>query len=281
MSDPHGALAAARSFLIFPGDDDRKREKALESGADAVILDLEDGVAAARKDGARARVAGFAETAVGGPVRLVRVNDPASAAGAADLAALAGLAVVVVVPKAGVASVDRAAAAGVPLVALVEDAAGVRAADALAEHPAVVALALGSADLGAALGLVPRPDGLELAYVRSRLVVASAAAGIRPPVDGPCLDVHDAAALEREAAVARSLGLGGKLCIHPGQVAGVQQAFAPTAEEVERARRILAEWDALERRGEAVGIVDGRLVDLPVVQRARAVVDASERRVGR
>lgn len=277
MIDGHDGLAAARSFLIFPGDDDRKRERALASGADAVILDLEDGVAPAGKTGARARIPVFAE-ADGGPVRLVRVNDPAGAEGAADLAALAGAAVAVVVPKASVGSVDRAAEAGLPVVALVEDAAGVRDAHALAEHPAVVALALGSADLGAALGLVPRPDGLELAYVRSRLVVASAAAGIRPPVDGPCLDVRDADALEREAAVARSLGLGGKLCIHPGQVAGVERAFAPTSEEVERARRIVAEWAELERRGDAVGVVDGRLVDLPVVLRARAVVDASERR---
>ena len=158
----------------------------------------------------------------------MRVNDPASSFGASDLAAVERVSVAaVVVPKAGLDSVEAAAEAGKPVVALVEDAAGVRDAYALAEHPAVVALAIGSADLSAALGLVADGSGAELAFVRSQLVVASAAAGIRPPVDGPCLDVRDAAALERETRLARALGLRGKLCIHPGQVAGVHQALAP------------------------------------------------------
>lgn len=276
MDDAQTALDASRSFLIFPGDDDRKRDRALTSGADAVILDLEDGVAGAGKDEARLRIAPFAESG-GAPVRLVRVNDPASAAGERDLAAVSGLPVAVVVPKASLGSVTRAAQAGRPVVALVEDGAGVRDAHALAEHPAVVALGLGSADLGAALGLVPREDGLELAYVRSRLVVASAAARIRPPLDGPCLAVHDPVALERETSVARSLGLRGKVCIHPGQVAVVHRVLAPTADEVARARRVVAAWDELQARGEAVGVVDGVLVDLPVVLRARGIIESDER----
>ena len=276
MDDAQPALDASRSFLIFPGDDDRKRERALASGADAVILDLEDGVAEAGKDEARLRIDPFVEGGVG-PVRLVRVNDPASAAGERDLAAVARVPVAVVVPKASLDSVARAAQTGRPVVALVEDAAGVRDADALAEHPAVVALALGSADLGAALGLVPRADGLELAYVRSRLVVASAAARIRPPLDGPCLSVHDADALERETSIARALGLRGKVCIHPGQVAVVHRVLAPTADEVEHARRVVAAWDELQAKGEAVGVVDGVLVDLPVVLRASRVIESDER----
>ena len=276
MDDAQPALDASRSFLIFPGDDDRKRERALASGADAVILDLEDGVAEAGKDEARLRIDPFVEGGVG-PVRLVRVNDPASTAGERDLAAVARVPVAVVVPKASLDSVARAAQTGRPVVALVEDAAGVRDADALAEHPAVVALALGSADLGAALGLVPRADGLELAYVRSRLVVASAAARIRPPLDGPCLSVHDADALERETSIARALGLRGKVCIHPGQVAVVHRVLAPTADEVEHARRVVAAWDELQAKGEAVGVVDGVLVDLPVVLRASRVIESDER----
>ena len=272
-----GKLAAARSFLVFPGDDDRKRERALSSGADAVVLDLEDGVAEAAKDEARSRLGVFV-AAPGGPARLVRVNDPASATGIRDLAAVAELGdVAVVVPKAALETVGRAAeAANKPVVALVEDAGGVRDAYVLAEHPAVAALAIGSADLSAALGLVPTGDGTELLFVRSQLVVASAAARIRPPVDGPCLDVRDAAALERETRAARALGLRGKLCIHPGQVAGVHRALAPTREEVEQARRVVAAWDDMQARGEAVGVVDGTLVDLPVVVRARAVIEADE-----
>jgi len=269
-------LSVARSFLVFPGDDDHKRGRALGSGADAVLLDLEDGVAEAAKDDARSRVEVFAAEP-GAPLRLVRVNDPESSAGASDLAAVERVAVAaVVVPKAGLVAVDIAAQAGKPVVALVEDAAGVRDAYALAEHPAVVALAIGSADLSAALGLVTDGSGSELAYVRSQLVVASAAAGIRPPVDGPCLDVRDAAALERETRQARALGLRGKLCIHPGQVAGVHHGLAPGRDEVEQARRVVAAWEEMQERGEAVGVVDGSLVDLPVVVRARAIIDASE-----
>jgi citrate lyase subunit beta/citryl-CoA lyase len=269
-------LSVARSFLVFPGDDDHKRSNALASGADAVVLDLEDGVAEAAKNRARSRIGAFA-TEPGAALRLVRVNDPASPVGATDLAAVEQLSVAaVVVPKASLASVDAAAETGKPIVALIEDAAGVRDAYALAEHPAVVALAIGSADLSAALGLVADGSGAELAFVRSQLVVASAAAGVRPPVDGPCLDFRDAAVLERETRLARALGLRGKLCIHPGQVVGVHRALAPGVEEVEQARRVVAAWAELQERGEAVGVVDGSLVDLPVVVQARAIIEASE-----
>ena len=269
-------ISVARSFLVFPGDDDHKRGRALASGADAVVLDLEDGVAEPAKDQARSRIEAFAAEP-GAPVRLVRVNDPASPAGARDLAAVERVSVAaVVVPKAGLAAVDAAAGAGKPVVALVEDAAGVRDAYALAEHSAVVALAIGSADLSASLGLVADGSGAELAFVRSQLVIASAAAGIRAPVDGPCLDVREAAVLESETRLARALGLRGKLCIHPGQVAGVHRALAPSADEVEQAHRVVAAWEELEERGEAVGVVDGSLVDLPVAVRARAIIEASE-----
>ena len=195
-----------------------------------------------------------------------------------DLATVASLgAVAIVVPKASLAAVDAAAGAAKPIVALVEDATGVRDAYALAEHPSVVALALGSADLRAGLGLAPLADGSELLVVRSQVVLASAAARIRPPVDGPCLDIRDPLLLTAEATQARALGLRGKLCIHPDQVDGVHRAFAPGVAELERAHRVVAAWEAIRAEGGAVGVVDGSMVDLPVVLQARAVIDASER----
>ena len=270
-------LDGSRSFLIFPGDDDRKRERALASSADAVVLDLEDGVAGVAKDDARSRLVAFT-SGPAGPALLVRINSTTSGAGMADVDAVAELgAVAIVVPKASLAAVDVAARAAKPIVALVEDAAGVRDAYALAEHPSVVALALGSADLRAGLGLVPLDDGSELLVVRSQLVLASAAGRIRPPIDGPCLDVRNPHLLTAEAVQARALGLRGKLCIHPGQVEGVHRAFAPGAAELERARRIVVAWDDIQAGGAAVGVVDGSMVDLPVVLRARAVIEASER----
>lgn len=201
-------LSVAVTFLVFPGADARKQERALASGADAVVLDLEDGVAAAAKDEARAGLAAFA-AADGGPVRLVRVNDPLGPEGERDLRAAADIAepLAVVVPKAHLDSVERAAQARLPLLALIEDACGLRDAFELAAHPAVFALGLGVADLRAALGLSADPNGLDLLVPRSQLVVASSAAGIRAPVDGPCLAVRDDGALARETRAARDLGL--------------------------------------------------------------------------
>ena len=275
--DLAAGLGAARSFLIFPGNDGRKLARALESGADAVVLDLEDGVAEGAKDEARAMLARFGEVPWPG-VRLVRVNDPAGAHGTRDLEAVARMRATagVVVPKASPLAIERSASLGVPLVALVEDAAAVRDADALAEHPAVAALALGRADLEAALGLVPDGSGTELLYVRSRLVIASSAAGIRPPIDGPCLELGDEGALERETLGARALGLRGKLCVHPRQIPVVHRALAPSPAEVARARDVVAAWEAMVAGGEAVGVVEGALVDRPVAERALAVIRASE-----
>lgn len=270
-------LTSGRTFLVFPGDDARKRERALTSEADAVVLDLEDGVPAEGKDAARDSLTAFA-VGEAGPARLVRINDPTTALGIDDLAAVATLPddIAVVVPKADPEALDRAAETGRALVALVEDGAGLRDAFALAAHPAVVALGLGSADLRTALGLVPNEAGTELLFARSLLVVASAAAGIRAPLDGPCLAVRDHAALERETRTARGLGLGGKLCIHPDQLATVRRSFAPSEVEVDQARRVVAEWERMVAEGMAVGLVDGVLVDRPVALRARAVVESAE-----
>lgn len=276
VANPRAKLDRARSFLVFPGDDAHKRERALASGADAVVLDLEDGVPPAAKDEARAHLDGFARSR-SDAVLLVRVNDPLGDVGRRDLDALpGGDEIALVVPKASPAAVDAAARAGRPVVALVEDARGIRDANLLAAHPAVVALALGSADLAASLAISPRADGIELLYPRSRLVVASAAAGLRAPVDGPCLAVRDDAAVERETRAACALGLRGKLCIHPAQIAAVHRALAPTREELEHARRVVAAWEETEAAGEAIAVVDGTLVDLPVAARARAVIAANE-----
>jgi citrate lyase beta subunit len=277
-AQPRQPFATARTFLIFPGNDPRKRDHALASDADAVVFDLEDGVAAEAKDDARRQLGAFA-TAPGAPARLVRVNDPMSDEGQRDLAAVSDLTgtVDVVVPKARIESVERAAEVGRPVLALVEDAIGLRDAFDLAAHPGVGALGLGVADLRASLGLVADGSGSELLYPRAHLVVASSAAGIRDPIDGPCLATRDDAAIERDTRAARSLGMRGKICIHPHQVKSVHVALAPTATEVEQAREILREWDRMREERRAVGVVDGVLIDLPIVERARAVVNATGR----
>lgn len=257
-----------RSLLFAPAERPDRLLKALDCDADAVIADLEDAVRADRKDAAREEAVRFA-AAVGGPDRVVRVNDPLGELGRRDLAALADVRpAAVMVPKASAESV-RVAATSVPrVVALIETAAGVREAARIAAEEGVVALALGTVDLSAELGLAPLPDGAELLHFRSSLVLDATAARL-PAFDGPFLDTTDDRAGAAEAARARALGFDGKLCIHPRQLAGIRAAFAPTAAEVERAARVL---DAYERDGDGALVVDGRMVDAAVLRDARRVV---------
>jgi citrate lyase beta subunit len=268
------AVATARSLLFVPGDDAKKMERAWSSGADAVVLDLEDAVLPERKVSARQRVCATLRQRGPAPLRIVRVNGLDTAWGADDLGALESSDVdAVMLPKATGDGVAHLSSVGVPVIALIETAAGLRAAHEIACHPRVQALALGGADLGAELGWIPRPDGLELLHARSVLVLDSAASGLRPPFDVVQLATRDDAALAAEIAMARSLGMGGKLCIHPAQVDAVNAGFSPTPAEVAHAENVLAAWSAASSGdGSGVAVLNGKLVDLPVASRARATL---------
>ena len=140
----------------------------------------------------------------------------------------------------------------------------------------VVALVLGAADLGAQLWLEPRDDNQELLYARSKLVVDSAAAGIRAPFDVVHLNVEDDAGMEAEALLARSLGLRGKACIHPRQVPVANRVFRPSEAEVGWARQVLVAYDDAARDGRGALVVQGALIDLALVQRARMILATTE-----
>ena len=269
------ALDCARSFLFFPGGDDRKLRRACAIGADAIVYDLEDGVGETMKDTARDGLPTFFEAA-SRATKLVRVNSLGSSHALADLAALAALPTLpIVVPKA---EDFDSLKLGRPVIALIETAAGVANAWRIASLSNVVALALGTADLSTQLGLHPDPDGRPLLLARSTLVLASAAAAIRPPVDGPCLSVAGADELRKEAEIARSLGLHGKICIHPSQIEVVHRVFAPSDQEREWATGVLDAWNRRDAAS-AVTVSGGTLVDRPVVMRARRIMDLSERSV--
>ena len=274
-------LSRVRSLLFAPGSDKRKLVKALESPADAIVADLEDAVAPAEKDAARGLVHDvFAATGDGpGPLRLVRVNAVGTAFYADDMAAVAAIAPdAIVLPKATPAGVDALGADGPPVVAIVETAQGVRLAYEIASRPRVAALQIGAVDLGAEAGLEPRPDGLEILYVRSKVVLDSAAAGLRSPFDVVHLDVEAGDALEEECRLARSLGFRGKACIHPSQVPVVNRAFTPSESEVAWAWKVLDAYEAGVAEGVGVVALDGAMIDLPVVQRARRLLAETERR---
>jgi citrate lyase beta subunit len=260
-----------RSVLFAPGDDERKLRRALDSGADGVIFDLEDAVGLDRKPAAREVVRHvLAEAPRAEAARFVRVNAQPELL-AVDLRALEGSDLDgLVLPKATAASVRLLD--GRPSIAIVESAAGLLSAADLARSEGVVALLFGTVDLALDLGLQTRPDGLELLAPGSTLVVASAAAGIDAPLDGVHVALDDDAGLAERARSARSLGFGGKACIHPRQVPIVNEVFAPTAEELERARAIVAAFDAAMTAGRGVIQHDGAMIDLPVAERARRLL---------
>ena len=235
-----------------------------------MVADLEDAVTPDRKEEARELVLRLRPS-------VVRVNGADTRWFEDDLAAVGELPLeALVLPKATPDAVAALGGGGPPVIAIVETAQGLRLAYETASSPRVGALLLGAADLGAELGWEPRPDGLELLYARSRVVVDSAAAGIRAPFDVVHLDTRDDAGLEAAARFARSLGFLGKACIHPAQVAIVNRVFAPEAESVAWAERVLAAAERGEHEGRGAVALDGEMIDAPIVERARRILSEAK-----
>ena len=264
-----------RSYLFVPGDRPERYMKALAAGADAVIIDLEDAVAPAAKEAARASL--HAWLTPQHPV-LVRINGADTPWFEEDVA-LAGLPGVagIVLPKAerreDIARLMQAGARAV--LPLIESALGFHQALDLAREPGVERLLFGSIDFSIDLGLT---EGVEtLSYFRSQLVLVSRLAGILPPVDGVTTALDDIDRITEDTRRARRHGFGGKLCIHPRQVAHVNAAFAPTAEEAAWAARVLL---AVENTNGAAVALDGKMVDRPVMLQAQAIVAELRRRAG-
>ena len=263
--------SSPRSYLFVPGDRPERFDKALATGAHAVILDLEDAVTPERKEQARAAIAGWLATTAARV--FVRVNPQGTPWHDEDCELLESPAVAgVMVPKAqeatSIARLARHLGDGQELIPLVETVAGHFEAGALARIPRVSRLAFGSFDFMADSGI--QSDAEELDAVRTNLVLVSRHAGLRAPIDGVSVAIDDAAQLERDVRRSRRFGLGAKLCIHPKQVAIVHAGFAPTPAEVAWARRVL---DALASGPLGAIAVDGKLVDRPVALRAQAILD--------
>lgn len=274
------ALVHARSLLFVPGHRPERFDRALASGADAVILDLEDAVAPQDKDAARQQVALWLAAqpdAVRARV-LLRLNaEDDTTAHAADLAWLptqhAHAPAALVLPKAAhlstLAAVAQAARPGAPLLPLIESAAGWDAAHTLAAAPQVLRLVFGHLDFQLDMGMDISPDQHELLPVRLALVAASRRAGLAAPIDGVSPTLDDEAQTRADTERARRLGFGGKLCIHPRQVALVNAGLSPSAEDRDWARRVLA---ANATHGGAAFQLDGRMVDAPVLRRAERIL---------
>ena len=262
------------ALLFCPADRPDRYAKAAER-ADAVVLDLEDGVAAEHKDRARALlVAGLADL---DPDRVVvRVNAPGSPWWDADVAAVREAGVrLVMLPKAERPE-DVEALAPARVIALCETAAGVLAAPRLAASPSCAALSWGAEDLMADLGGAAsrRADGSyhDVArHARSQVLLAAAAAG-RPAVETVHLDLDDLAGLAASSAEAAQVGFSARLCVHPSHVAPIRAAFAPDPATVEWARGVLEE---AERTPSGVFRFRGRMIDEPLLRQARAILRRS------
>ena len=276
-------LSLTRSLLFTPADRPDRFAKGPSSGADGVVLDLEDGVGLPAKPAARkAALAFFADHPVAAPsgfVWALRLNHVTTQAGLEDLLALrdANKPAVVVLPKTeSVAEIEIAlahlSANGAPtIVALIESGRGLAAAEEIATHPAVAALAFGGADLAADLHATLTWE--PMLFARSRIVQAAAAAAIGA-WDVPYLDIHDAEGLKRETAASKALGYTCKLAIHPTQIAPINAIFTASANELNRAKRIVAAFEAAH--GGACQ-VDGKMIDAPVVKAARRTVAIAAR----
>lgn len=268
-------IATARSFLFVPGDRPERFAKAAASGADVVVLDLEDAVAPADKPAAREHVRAWLDR---GNQAAVRVNAHGTPWYDDDLAVVGGRAVAVMVPKAGdpatLETLARSLRGGTGIVPLIETAAGVVGATAVCAATGVIRPAFGSVDLAAQLGVDHRSFDA-LAAARSALVLAAAASGRAAPIDGVTTTLTDDTALQSDIGRAAALGFTAKLCIHPRQVSAVNTGFSPTAEDIAWARAVVEGAE-----DGSVTVHNGQMVDRPVLLRAHAILARARREDG-
>ncbi|MEZ3164522.1 CoA ester lyase [Halorubrum sp. RMP-47] len=283
-----------RSLLFSPGDSPDLMRKAPRSDADVICFDLEDAVAPARKDEARAAVREVLADPAFDPDAEVCVRLTAESP-AADLDGVVGTDAESAAEPAGDGASVRLDAVMLPKVesdsrvddvadlcaergrdpavfALVETAAGVLAAEAVAAADATDALAFGAEDLAADVGATRTDEGTEVLYAREHVVLAASAAGV-DAIDTVYTDFSDEAGLREDAAFARRLGYDGKLAIHPAQVGPITEAFTPDPEDVEWAESVLDARDEAEEEGRAVFQVDGEMIDAPLIAQAERILD--------
>lgn len=261
-------VTQACSLLFVPATRPDRFTKASKSGADGIILDLEDGVAEAQKSPARANALAWLES---NDRTVIRVNGFGTPWQPKDLEWLASYgAVTVMVPKVesrdDIQVVAEALDPGSVIIACIESARGLSRLADICSAPGVVRLGFGNVDLATDLG-VDAMDRTALQHSRSAVVVESRAHDLAPPLDGITLDAKDEEAARADSSYAASLGFGGRMCIHPSQVASINEAFQPSTSQLEWARKIVARSNE-----SAVLLVEGQMVDKPVVERARRLL---------
>jgi citrate lyase beta subunit len=273
-----------RSLLFVPGTSPDRFSKALTSGADAVLIDLEDAVDGPRKAEARASVAAWLKTSTASrTARFVRVNAPGTAFQDADLHWLrevAGHVEGVVVPKVETAQDIEHVAQVAPhrrVLPMFETARAILDAGAIVRaHADIPALIFGAEDLTAQLGIPRTVNGEELILARSQVVLAAAVIGA-DAIDAVFVDLAASGDLHEDCLRAKAVGFRGKTAIHPNQIAVINEVFSPTADEVTRAHRLVDADTAARAAGQGAFRFENRMVDQPIVTRARRLLELADK----
>ena len=284
-------MSLYRTLLFVPADNQRKAGKALMLNADGVVLDLEDAVAISEKSKARQSLKEVLILPRRGDV-FIRVNSAQTDFILADLqaAVVEGIKGIVLAKSEsaeeirqidwlmGLLEKERGLPAGaLEIIPFIESAnAIINAYTIAAASPRVSRMFLGGVDYVQDIGTNFSKAGTELFYARSQLVVASRAAGIEAPIDSVYPDFKDIEGLVADAKLVRQMGFQGKLAIHPGQIGPLNEVFAPTAEEIAWAKKIVVVFDESEAKGLAILQVDGKMIEYPIANRARRILHLAE-----
>ncbi|WP_375460445.1 HpcH/HpaI aldolase/citrate lyase family protein [uncultured Enterovirga sp.] len=266
-----------RSLLFAPANRRDLLAKFPTLSADAYSPDLEDGTPPGEREGARAALAENLKLARGGRTEarfFVRVNPVGSPDFEKDLAAArAAGADGLVLPKAERPADIAALGGGLPVIAGIESIRGVIDVMAIAACPGVAAVYFGAEDFAADMGARRTPDGLEVLYARSQVVLAAKAAGVKA-LDQVVIDIRDDDLFRSDARAGRDLGYDGKMCLLPRQIGLAHEVFGPSAAEIDHATRLVAAYEAAQARGAGTIDFEGRMVDGPVLKAAQAILAA-------
>ena len=283
-----------RSLLFAPGNHPRKVEKVFNSGADSVILDLEDAVAITEKVSTRDTVVKALvkqSEKIKKPAGYIRVNGLDTEFCLSDLRAVIGPWLSgIVIPKIECPSEiytiewcisliehEQGLTPGsIDLIPIIETAKGITLIDDIAKTAAqtrITRITFGAADLTADMRMEWSANEKELDYVRSRIALASVNAGLDRPIDTVHIRLDDLTGFSNVTEKARIMGFFGKLCIHPNQIAHTNKIFTPTSSEIKKAKNIVSAFENAEKDGSAAIEVDGQFVDYPVVESARKVLE--------
>lgn len=282
-------MHSRRALLYMPGDDRRKIEKSTTLGVDCICMDMEDGVAMTRKSEARAVIAEtMKELDFGTSERCIRINSIGSGLEAYDLAAaLAANPDTIVVPKIESAeqiqwvsermesyeSSTNRNIGSIRLLVGVETAKGILNLKEIAQSDLRLdAIIFGAEDYAASIGARRTKEGTEVLYARQAVVTACAANDLQA-IDMVFIDFRDEAGLRLESEQGAGFGFSGKQIIHPNQVAAVQEAFTPSAEAIEYARRIVETFESSQSEGKGAYALDGKMIDMPLLKNAQKVLD--------